>query len=153
MCRRRMAAFRIIVTGNLESKLRDLSEFRRIKLSCCEFEDWLRSIQLLGTLMCRTCRLLIKLGREDNMWTCHTRCSAISNIRYRFLLRYCYVTMPILPAEIFALSYLKATLPRHILRVLLTEPPHYCRSRTVAEIHETCVIKGKCNWGRWVRKY
>ncbi|RCN41593.1 hypothetical protein ANCCAN_12461 [Ancylostoma caninum] len=71
-----MALFRALALRRLEEELMDftLAEvFDKMRLSDSDFEDWLRTIALLGTPRYGSCRRPMKLRREDNMWICHLR--------------------------------------------------------------------------------
>ncbi|EYC20991.1 hypothetical protein Y032_0020g170 [Ancylostoma ceylanicum] len=181
-----MAAFRVPALRRLENELRDftLSDvFDKLKMEGGEFEDWLRSVALLGTPICRSCQRSMRLRRDDNMWICHTRdCRSgpsgntkpsIPAKKGSF-----FDTARIPLAKIFALSYFWVSSLGLVVdkkyelgighdaivqweqyfRDICCE--YFRRNRPilggpghVVEIDETCVTKRKYNRGRWVRRH
>ncbi|EPB75044.1 hypothetical protein ANCCEY_05864 [Ancylostoma ceylanicum] len=180
-----MAAFRVLAL-RLEEELKDftLAEvFEKMKLSDGEFEDWLRTIALLGTPRCGSCRRPMKLRREDNMWICHLReCrtgpygSTKPSTPVKKGSFFDKAHFPL--AKIFALSYFWI----HNLGLVVDKEyelgighstvvqweqyfrdiccEYFRRNRPVlggvghvVEIDETCVTKRKYNRVRWVRRH
>ncbi|EYB81257.1 hypothetical protein Y032_0388g496 [Ancylostoma ceylanicum] len=181
-----MAATRTLALRRLEEELRSFTladVFEKLRMDEKDFEDWLRTIALLGSLLCPTCQRQMRLWRTENVWICHTReCRVGPNGNKKPKIsakKGSFFSRTHLPcSKVFALSYFwvyniglvvdkeyelgvghsTITQWEQYFRDICCE--YFRRNRPVlggfghtVEIDETCVTKRKYNRGRWVRRH